>query len=394
MRENKSAIYTFGISDPNENLVKRYFQSKTTDLCSISLFQILTRRIRFSSVPELALANSPLSLIKRKLIKLLGLTVDRDISSKCLEEILFLNHGNKVLFCPGKIASEIYSIHCPQIKTIEIYSKYRDTSLENIMRDVSDPINIDRSKGVSVFVNPTSTYLLNLYRKFHPNKKIIVRLHDWIGNERSELYAISSKLTQLRSTGVIDSIESYNKSDSIYLNAIYRPNGANGRCLVSFDSKVRTSLVVFLGTTSRSKGHINRANTLKKIQTELESIYPSQSIWINMRTIKDMKNRISYSCYLEQLTTAEVFLDLIRIDPREGFSFRVPESLFLNRKIITDRVDIMNERFFSSERVYIIGGNNKYDLKTFLENDVQPLSKNTLRYYDSTLWWTKADPYI
>lgn len=126
----------------------------------------------------------------------------------------------------------------------------------------------------------------------------------------------------------------------------------------------------------------------------LECAYPTISRWICWNIVDNMKSRMPYSSYLNRMVMAEVFIDIVRINSKEGFSFRVPEALFLNRKIITDRVDIVSEKFFSSERVYIVGGENKYDLQTFLEKDIGPLSKDVLKFYDSTLWWTENDPYM
>ena len=390
MDETNFEVYTFGQSDPNENLAIRFFKAKTIKLNNISIFKILTCKTKFASAPVLNLADSPINIIKRKLIKILGLTIEKDIEKKSLEEIQIVNHGGMVLFCPGKVASEIYSIHCPQMKTVEIYSRFNHDALH-----ISNPINIDNSPGITVFINPPSSNLLLIYRKLHPNKKIIVRLHDWIGYENSDLHSLAQELNKLRHNKIIDNIESYSRKDSAYLNAIYRPNGANGCYLSSIDPKFRSSLVIFLGTSSNANNNFNRAKTLKLLKSDLKSIYPTIGNWIRMSAPKNLKNRISYARYLAQSATAEVFIDLVRITYNEGFSFRIPEALFLNRKIITDRADIIEEKFFSSERVYIIGAKNKYNLKTFLEIPTPPaLPRRILNLFDSTLWWTKDDPYI
>lgn len=250
MSKKSFNVYTFGQSDPNEKLAKKFFNSKTVELADIPLLKILSLSMRFSSVPELSSVTSVNELIKRKLIKVLNLTVEKDIERRCLEEMLFLEHGNMTLFCPGKIASEIYSIHCPQMKTLEVCSKFSSDTLKSAKMVVDQYRKIDLSGGTTVFVNPTSLDQLFMYRKLHPNKRVIIRIHDWIGSEDSVLRLVAMRLKQLQISGIINSIETYNKCDSVFFNALYRPNGANKCYLSSVDSKFRTALVAFLGVSN------------------------------------------------------------------------------------------------------------------------------------------------
>lgn len=89
---------------------------------------------------------------------------------------------------------------------------------------------------------------------------------------------------------------------------------------------------------------------------------------------------------------AEVCLDFYRLGPNEGFSYRIIEALFLNQKIITNRTNLLEEPFYSPERVFIIGKDNINNLKQFLESDLPALSDSILKYYNSQLWWTDEDP--
>lgn len=89
---------------------------------------------------------------------------------------------------------------------------------------------------------------------------------------------------------------------------------------------------------------------------------------------------------------SEVYVDLYRVDEDEGFSYRIPEALFLNRKIISNRTILHDESFYSPERIFLIGIDPIERLKSFLETDIEPLPEEVLRLYDSRLWWTDDDP--
>lgn len=90
---------------------------------------------------------------------------------------------------------------------------------------------------------------------------------------------------------------------------------------------------------------------------------------------------------------SEIFVDLVRISQSEGYSYRIPEAIILNRKIITNRITVLDEDFYSPDRVFIIGHDSIERLQSFLEADIAPLPERIRNRYDSTLWWTDKDPY-
>ena len=50
---------------------------------------------------------------------------------------------------------------------------------------------------------------------------------------------------------------------------------------------------------------------------------------------------------------ASVLIDLYRITPDEGYSFRISEALAMNKKIITNRIGLDKEEFYSPELILI-----------------------------------------
>lgn len=103
---------------------------------------------------------------------------------------------------------------------------------------------------------------------------------------------------------------------------------------------------------------------------------------------------IPYIQFAKEYASSEIYIDLLRVNDQEGFSFRIPEALWLNRKIITNRLSILHEPFYSSDRFFIIGFDSITRLRTFLEQDLDPLPTHILKLYDTRLWWTVDDPFV
>lgn len=66
----------------------------------------------------------------------------------------------------------------------------------------------------------------------------------------------------------------------------------------------------------------------------------------------DIENKIiSYEDYLKLVGSSNAVIDLWRLSPDEGYSFRIPEALALNTKIITNRPGIIREPFYDESRI-------------------------------------------
>ena len=63
--------------------------------------------------------------------------------------------------------------------------------------------------------------------------------------------------------------------------------------------------------------------------------------------------RQPYQELLNLTLAASVLIDLYRITPDEGYSFRISEALAMNKKIITNRIGLDKEEFYSPELILI-----------------------------------------
>ena len=303
---------------------------------------------------------------------------------------------NAVLFCAGRHVVEIYEAHLPHFKIVEVEYTRSLKILARLSKFASklgsEFQNTD--PGFGVFTNPVSDIPLRLFRKFNPNKKLIVRFHDQIDpTYRSEL---KTMLAALQEENIVDEVESYQKSDADYLQCTYRPNGVNPVTIRSAKSNFRDSLMSFSGSPSLKPG-VDRLADLRKILHHISLLYPCSSSWISLSDNSNYKISNSWQPYyrwLRKSALSEVCVDLYRVDLNEGFSYRIPEALWLNQKIITNRLFLIECEFYSPERFFILGIDSISRLKGFLEADLSPLPKELLEKFNSALWWTDKDPYL
>lgn len=365
---------------------------------SISWHDIFLRKIQLIAVPSKTEAYTINEKLKRKAIKLLELNLSRLLGQINIEDCLFNNHGAKVLFAPANSIIQIYKYHLPQDFTVlELKDELHASRLAKLVKRADQAVvtnNLDEAPGITVFTNLRNDTSVRIYKKIHPNRHIILRYHDRIDgglgpkpNKRSLL----SMIQKLRDDRIIDEVESYYKQDALLMGGIYRPNGVNPSKIKDLECNARYYLYRFIGGPKNITDK-SRTQALKALNDKINEIYPNASKYIEERFVVGVKNRVSYSQYLKDISLSEVIIDIARIGQEEGFSYRVPEALFLNKKIISDRKLLLDEPFYSKDRIFIIGIDKMDRLKDFLEKDLPPLPQSILNLYNSCKWWTQNDP--
>ena len=366
---------------------------------SISWSDIFLRKIQLIAVPSKIEAHTINEKLKRKAIKLLGLNLSKILGQINIEDCLFNNHGTKVLFAPANSIVQIYKYHLPQDFTVlELKDELHSSRLAKLVKRADQAVtnnNLDNAPGLTIFTNVREDTSVRIYKKIHPNRHIILRYHDRIdgglGGRAPKQKRLLSMIQQLRKDKIIDDVESYYKQDALLIGGTYRPNAVNPSKVRILERNIRYYLYRFIGgpkdITDRS-----RTQPLKELNNKIREIYPNVDKYIEERFVIGDKNRISYPQYLKDISLSEVIIDLTRIGQDEGFSYRVPEALFLNKKIISDRKLLIDEPFYSKDRVFIIGIDSMDRLRNFLEKDLSPLPQSILNLYNSCNWWTQNDP--
>lgn len=375
-------LYAFGVRDRKEELCSRYFTNITrvNSIDDLRVTDILLRRVRVISIPDIAYIKTVGQKIKRFLLKVLMLNVSSELNILNIQDC-FLG----LLIEPA--TAKLIKFHMPafSVKLIKGETKAYRLLWIYFVLSLHKKKLLERESGVTIFACYPNRILIKIYKMLHPSRKVILRLH----NRVEDHGRLKKKISKMLARGEIDAAESYYKKDAELLNIAYRPNGVNVKELSKKELKFRTSLYFFLGAKSKS-----REKDLFLVKKKIQEIYPNSRMWTDIYTPKGSSDWIPYEDYLEREIQSEVIIDLVRVSENEGFSYRIPEALALNRKIITNRLILLKEPFYSPDRIFIIGVDPLARLKSFLELDNEMLEPSILSYFDSTLWWSNRDPYL
>lgn len=383
-------IYTFTNTEHKLQINKHYYNNIEiiNSFSDISWKDIFLRKFRITSIPRTKEIKYTSEKLKAFVARLLCLTTSHNLRIKNLDEIFFNPTQENTLYVCGAHGYNIYRLHVPHFHIIETLGKYSQITIcSYFIKSLFK--KKDRSHGISVFTNPLSVLMLRTYRALHPNKKIVLRFHDVL--ESSDINLIKN----IKKKFPDFALESYSRSDANNQKILFRPNGVNIKYMQTIDENYRTNIAYFSGSTESSKSRCAyRREAIELLSIQLKNIYKNSDYWITKKLAKNSSDYIPYAEYIRNATLSEIYLDLFRVSPNEGFSFRTPEGIALNRKIITNRLTIKDEPFYEKNRVFILGYDELEGLKSFLESkNPEPLHGSVLKYYDSCRWWTPQDPY-
>ena len=110
-----------------------------------------------------------------------------------------------------------------------------------------------------------------------------------------------------------------------------------------------------------------------------------QNIKTNIILIKNEKDYLDYTKYLEMLAESKVLLDYNAYN-QVGLSLRTMESLFFEKKIITSNKNIKKYDFYNKNNVFILGEDNMKNLNRFINSPYKKIDKKIIEYYDFDNW--------
>jgi hypothetical protein len=94
---------------------------------------------------------------------------------------------------------------------------------------------------------------------------------------------------------------------------------------------------------------------------------------------------VPYSEYLALVSKSKSILDCVQ-EGQSGLTLRVLESLFFQKKLITNDKLIKRYDFYHPDNIFIIGVDELKHLKNFLGIPYQPIPRDILKYYDVSDW--------
>ena len=270
---------------------------------------------------------------------------------KKLEKFLNKTAPDDLFFIGNIVCSEIMSFHYVRdedvviqgAETVNLIQK-NNTSLERLLSQV---VPSNEKKKIYI-VGLFSLDLLKFLKRKFPLCDFKVRYYDVIKPRQLPLFEkiLAFSLANQIEVSVYD-----RKTASIY-GVPYEMNKVNKEKLLVYSTKEKIYDVCFLAGYSPS-----RADLLKP----LLRVFRQANLRVKVLLIGyefsklegfDIENKIiSYEDYLKLVGSSNAVIDLWRLSPDEGYSFRIPEALALNTKIITNRPGIIREPFYDESRI-------------------------------------------
>ncbi|SPT68677.1 Uncharacterised protein [Anaerobiospirillum thomasii] len=202
---------------------------------------------------------------------------------------------------------------------------------------------------------------LKMLRASYPRSVIINRFYDDLSED--VLINIGKLDTFNKSLKKINvSIETYNKDLAKSNNLKYQPN------YVSFNNSSKldnSNTVVFIGSSQNRFDQLyGIAKILYKHGYRIEFLFSNQVDKNQLEKIDRFNTMagyqafkcsqfLTYSDYYDKILKSAIIIDLYRIYPTEGYSYRIGEALSMNKSLITNRVNIVDESFYSIDKICV-----------------------------------------
>ncbi|WP_294564934.1 hypothetical protein [uncultured Succinatimonas sp.] len=263
-----------------------------------------------------------------------------------------------------------------------------------------------------ICINTTNILFLKFLKSVFPYANIYIRFHDCLKSgyiNRNDFI----KAKSFASNNNI-SIETYSLYDSIKYSMLYYPNTVNINNFLKIKStfkdleNINKNSVFFLGSVNESRflPLIRIAKFLNKNKFKINFYFFFNDPNRVKNTISDVNyelgyqginiiNYISYTEYLKLLIKNTIIIDFYRFFSNEGYSFRLPEAIALNKKIITNREIIQKESFYDPQNILYIKENSEQNiiadeknLNLFLQSSTANYSKEHIKLFDFNKYLT------
>ena len=96
---------------------------------------------------------------------------------------------------------------------------------------------------------------------------------------------------------------------------------------------------------------------------------------------------VNYADYLDMVSQSKAILDITQ-QGQNGFSMRVMESIFLNKKLVSTNMALLSANFYDPNNILVIDLQNPDEeaLTVFLRSEFHPYSQETRHYYSVGSW--------
>lgn len=275
--------------------------------------------------------------------------------------ILIIKMNNKDMFFEHYDGIEKYYKYPTTNIFLRVYKKLNLPLIYFFLGDWKK--NIQKYDTVIFFDNGYSKYAFKYIKKRNKDIKIVF----WYWNS---LVEYKNKLIRSK---YIDEIWTYNKFDAQKYNLNYCPQFYSKK--ISLNQEKLENDVLFLG---KNKGRKEKILEFKKMLEE-------QGLKCEFNIIENQKGFLKYQEYLNKVSKSKCILDFSHSEYC-GLSLRPLESLFFEKKLITNNKDIVNYDFYNSNNIFVIGIDDVDRIKEFVSTPYEKVSKLIINKYDFEEW--------
>lgn len=234
-----------------------------------------------------------------------------------------------------------------------------------VYNDLKTQISVD---DTIILFSTVPDHLFRYVQRTFPNNRIIF----WYWNPilpKNQINNFISSKVEVWTFDLQDSLKyNINHNTQFYFNTIK----LNTTIQVIYD-------VVFVGL---DKG---RSGQLSIFEKNLRELNLRPFIYIADNSENSTKKTINYDEYLNLVASSRAILDMLQPN-QSGLTLRPLEALFFNKKLISNNQELLNERFYNKNNIFILGYDDLSSLPMFLDAPFQSIDQSIIDEFDVASW--------
>ncbi|WP_019723613.1 hypothetical protein [Enterococcus mundtii] len=144
--------------------------------------------------------------------------------------------------------------------------------------------------------------------------------------------------------------------------------------------KAEVTTDLFFGATDN--GRKQRADDY---QAAFEQLGISTNFFILPSRGNDQEGYLTYTEYLQKTNGSTGILELLR-EGQSGVTLRTFESIFFQKKLVTDNKAISGYRFYNPQNIFLLEERNLDELPAFLNSPYQTVDREIIEFFDAENW--------
>lgn len=167
----------------------------------------------------------------------------------------------------------------------------------------------------------------------------------------------------------------------VYTKQFYRDYNNEFTALKNPD--LQTDLFFVGQDKNRAEKLLELINNIKKYGLKYNFFILKDKHSKHLQGLKEcyIQNEISYDEVLKYIANCKCLVEIVQ-KGQSGLTLRALEALFFRKKLITNNKNIINEEFYHSNNIYILGyDDSKRSIQDFLQSDIYSVPDSIMDIY-------------